>query len=140
MLRMAQDFVREHPHGVDLSRDAFERLFVTALDHYPLAMWIAEGGGEPRGMMGALCYPLFFNPGMGIAQELFVWIDEAHRGSAAFSSLLSTFEAWALKNNANRLMITAPHSERIDAMQRLYQRAGYTPLERTFYKDISPCQ
>ena len=136
MLRMAKDFVAEHPHGVDLSEDAFRGLFETALPGHPLAMWVANRDGQAVGMMGALNYPLFFNPVTSIAQELFLWVDVPHRGHGVVEELIAAFEGWAQRIGAGRVLLTAPHSGRIEAVQRMYGMSGYAPLERTFYKDI----
>lgn len=136
MLRMAQDFVAEHPHGVDLSETAFRGLFEHALAGNPLSFWVALDGGEAVGMMGALRYPLFFNPAMGIAQELFIWVDPQFRGSDAAGMMLSEFENWARDTGAHRVLLTSPHNDRIEAVERLYRAKGFAPMERTFYKDI----
>lgn len=140
MLRMAGDFVASNPYGMGLSPDAFRGLFDNALTGDHLAFWIARAHGQAAGMMGAITYPLFFNPAMNIAQELFWWVNPEHRATQAGKALLASFEGWAEQYGAHRLMLLAQENDRIAAIDRLYRTMGYAPIERVYYKELAPWQ
>lgn len=140
MFRMAGDFVASNPYGMGLSHDAFRGLFDHALAGDNLAFWVARAHGRAVGMMGAILYPLFFNPAMKIAQELFWWVDPEQRATNAGKALLAEFEAWSSRSGANRLMLLAQENDRIAAIDRLYKTMGYAPIERVYYKELAPWQ
>lgn len=140
MLAMGIEFAASNPHNVGFSPDAFRGLFDHAMTGDHLAFWIAQSNGVAAGMMGAITYPLFFNPAMKIAQELFWWVKPEHRATQAGKALLASFEGWAEKSGAHRLMLLAQENDRIPAIDRLYKTMGYAPIERVYYKELAPWQ
>jgi len=137
MLSMARDFVAAHPHGMEIDEASFEGMFERALPGHPLAFWVALDGDVAAGMLGGIHYPMYFNPADTIAQELFWWVDSPYRGTDAGRKLLDAFETWAMMHGAKRSMTSAMENDRIAAVNRLYQRAGYMPTERIYYKELA---
>lgn len=80
------------------------------------------------GALGAMSGPHPFNYDHLIAQELFWW-SEGREGLR----LLDAFEAWAREHCHSVRMITLEAVEP-DRTARIYERRGYTPLERGFIK------
>lgn len=137
MARMASDFAASNPHNVGFSPVAFRGLFDHAMTNDGLAMWIARISGNAAGMMGAISYPMFFNPSHQVAQELFWWVEPGYRNTVASKALMAQFEAWAVRNGPARLMLLAQENDRTEAVNRLYRTMGYMPLERAYYKDVA---
>jgi len=137
MESMARDFVAAHPHGMGFDEGAFAAMFDKALEGHSLAFFVALDGGVAAGMLGGIHYPMYFNPADTVAQELFWWVDAPYRGTQAGRKLLDAFEEWAHRHGAGRCMTSAMENDRIAAVNRLYQRMGYTPTERVYYKEIA---
>lgn len=97
------------------------------------ALLVAEKEGVV-GMVGALAYPHFMNLSKKAAQELFWWVEPAHRGGSAGVRLLQAVEAWAeARGCATLTMVCLP----IDSpAERIYQRTGYRALERSYVKGL----
>lgn len=140
MLRMAVDFTAEHPAGDPVDHNQFAQYFEASLPGHPMLMLVATQHGKPCGMLFGLVYPLFFNPARTICQELMIWVDPASRASTAASDLVAAWEAWGADMGATRFLLTSPVHDRIEAVERLYRAWGYTPLERTYCKEIEQCQ
>jgi hypothetical protein len=45
-------------------------------------------------------------------------------------------EVWAKEKNAVALFMIALEDERAKKMEKLYNRAGFRPMERTFIKEV----
>lgn len=96
----------------------------------------AEVDGEPVGVASAAIYPMYFNPNELAAQEMWWWINPAHRGGGAARGMFKTLENWAKTNGATALFMVALHDSNVDRMGKLYARSGYKPMERTFVKGL----
>ena len=132
MAAMAQRFAASDPRGFKVSPDDFQNMFATTFMRDELAMWLTVQSGEPVGMMCGFAYPSLFNSQEGVAQELFLWVEEAYRGTDARKKMLEKFEEWA---GGRRKLLTMPAGDRDEAVVRMMRGAGYAPLENTFYKD-----
>lgn len=97
---------------------------------------IAERNGEPAGFCCAIAFPFFFNKGGVNAQELFWWVDEAHRGSGIGAAMLVALEQWAESVGAKSLMMLSLASLDPESVARMYTKAGYRPAEQTFIKRL----
>ncbi len=89
-------------------------------------------GQTPQGMIGGIAYPMYFNARHWAAQELFWWVEPAHRGRG--KALLKAFEDWARGCGAHSIQMIA-----LDAMKpvdNLYLRAGYSPAERYYIRSL----
>ncbi len=99
-------------------------------------VWVVDKAGEIVGISGAMAFPLYFAPSVTIAQELFWWIDPAERGTTAAKQMMFEIEGWAEQIGASQLFMIALENERAAAMERVYSRSGFSPIERTFTKEI----
>jgi GNAT superfamily N-acetyltransferase len=103
-------------------------------------IWLAFRDGVPVGLVGALLYPLYFNPAHEVAQELFWWLNPEARGSGAGEKLFQIVQNWAKDAGATAVFMIALEDRRVDKMDRFYKRAGFQPMERTYMKGSSTWQ
>lgn len=139
IIAQARAFVAASPMG---QRVAFDEAgfgaFLDSIDGTDTAqVWVVDKGGEVVGIAGALAFPLYFAPSVTVAQELFWWIDPAERGTSAGKQMMFAIESWAEQIGADQLFMIALENDRSATMERVYSRQGFSPIERTFTKEIS---
>lgn len=90
--------------------------------------------GQVVGTLGALLYA---DPNNGdiIAQELFWWVNEGHRGNGSLN-LLKAYETWARGSGAKRIVVSAVHGLKEETLDKVYQRKGYRPIETNYVQDV----
>jgi GNAT superfamily N-acetyltransferase len=69
-----------------------------------------------------------------MAQEMWWWLTPSARGTNAGKRMFEQIEAWATEHNVNATFMVALADNRVEKMTKLYERAGYEPMERTFVK------
>lgn len=89
-------------------------------------------GDKPVGMIGGVVFPVFFNRGSLMAQELFWWSESPGAGKA----LLDTFEAWAKSLGAERIVMMALDALESDRVGDILKRRGYVPAESNYMKVV----
>lgn len=87
------------------------------------------------GMAGALIYPFYFNQGHLTSQEMFWWVDEAHRGIG--SQLFDALEENIRRRGAMSLSMIALDRLSPDRVGSFYERRGFRPSERMFIRRFS---
>jgi RimJ/RimL family protein N-acetyltransferase len=113
------------------------RAFLSAsLENTNILLLVGELDGQIVGVTSCLLYPLYFSPGYQVAQELWWWLTPAARGSGIGQAMFKAIEAWAREKDARALFMIALEDERAAAMEKVYFRAGFRPLERTFIKEL----
>lgn len=99
---------------------------------------VAEVGGVVVGMAGACIFPAYFNRDLKMAQELFWYVEEAHRkGKAIGAELLRAMEDAAKAKGAVVVIMSSVAKLRSEALDRLYGRDGYRPSEITYIKRVA---
>ena len=86
---------------------------------------------SPTGMIGGMCYPHPFNHKAKIGQEFF-WYSEGNDGP----DLLEMAEARAKECGASHWTMLAQETMRPKVVGRYYERQGYSPLERSYIKEL----
>lgn len=111
-------------------QDRFPRRNLRRVLKSPASLFlIAEMDGAPAGYL-----MLLFRKGASVARLYSIAVDPEFRGRGVGESLLSEAAAAAAAGGASRLRLEFRPSNR--AAQRLYERAGFTLLERrTGYYD-----
>lgn len=110
------------------------RAFLAAsLENSDILLLVGEMQGEIVGVTSCLLYPLYFSQS-AVGQELWWWLTPKARGSGIGKQMFQAIEAWAKGKGATALFMIALEDERAAAMEKVYFRAGFTPLERTFIK------
>lgn len=85
---------------------------------------------SPRGIIGGLVSPIYFNPDYRVAVELFWWAPEEGR------ALREAFEGWAIEQGVNAIQFSGQRNERAETVEKLFRRAGYEPVETGFVKRL----
>lgn len=83
------------------------------------------------GMIGGMCYPHPFNHAAKIGQEFF-WYSEGNDGP----DLLCMAEQRARECGASHWTMLAQETMRPKVVGRYYERQGYSPLERSYIKEL----
>ena len=89
------------------------------------------------GSISVMVFPSFWNHGRLLAQELWWWVDEDYRGSSAAIKLLKEAEIESKRMGAEKLLMLYLDGLEGAKMAQIYERLGYKPQERTFYKELS---
>jgi len=137
-VRQAEAFFAVSPMSERAAFDEpkFAKFCDQALESDTVAFWVVDRGGEIVGISGAMTFPLYFAPTIKIAQELFWWIEPEARGTSAGKQMMFEIEGWAEQVGASHLFMIALENDRSKAMERVYGRNGFAPIERTFTKDL----
>jgi hypothetical protein len=106
---------------IPLDREAFREFAGRLIDGGVILL-------SEDGFIGGLLNPLYFNPAVVMAVELFWWAGKT--GSA----LRGSFEAWARENGAHGIQFTGLADEREQTIRKVFGRAGYQPVEVGFIK------
>jgi len=139
---LAEEFHIASPmHGV-ISFDpvGYAKFFSESIQNESVGIWLAEVDGLMVGISGAIAYPLYFNPSALVVQELWWWLTPEARGSGAGGKMFKQIEYWAKERNASALFMIALEDDRAAKMEKLYVRAGFKPMERTFIKEVTSWQ
>jgi GNAT superfamily N-acetyltransferase len=141
-VKLARDFHEASPmHGVaDFDKQGYSNFFLQSIIDPNVGIWLAEIDNEIVGITGALVYPLYFSPTNLVAQELWWWLTPASRGSGAGGKMFKQIEQWAQEKGAKALFMIALEDDRAAKMEKVYARAGFKPLERTFIKEVTSWQ
>ena len=136
-MAMLDEFHAASPmHGVAAYDPTKTRAFLAAsLENSDILLLVGELEGEIVGVTSCLLYPLYFSQAM-VGQELWWWLTPKARGSGIGKVMFQTIEAWAKDKGASALFMIALEDERAAAMEKVYFRAGFKPLERTFIKEF----
>jgi len=132
---LAEKFHAASPmHGaIDFDPKGYAEFYISALQNESMGIWLAEIENKVVGIVGAIAYPLYFNPNALVVQELWWWLDPAFRGEG--NKMFKQIELWAKERNAAALFMIALEDDRAAKMEKVYQRAGFKPIERTFMKE-----
>ena len=128
-------------HGaIAFDRQGYADFFKASIDQPSVGIWLAESDGKMIGICGALAYPLYFSPNALVVQELWWWLTPESRGTGAGAMMFKQIELWAKAHKAAALFMIALEDERANKMEKLYTRAGFKPMERTFIKEVTSWQ
>lgn len=124
VVRLGIDFHAASPHNVDpVDVDAWRefagRLIETG------AVFVSDGG-----MIGGALCPMYFNPAVIYAYELFWWAPDG-TGRA----LNREFREWSKQAGARGIQWTALHDDNLPRVDAIYRRAGAFPTE-VAYREV----
>lgn len=139
---LAESFHMASPMNGVISFDAvgYGEFFSKSLLNNSVGIWLAEIDNEIVGISGAVIYPMYFNPSALVVQELWWWLTPKSRGSGAGGKMFRQIEEWAKERDASALFMIALEDSRAKKMEKLYLRAGFKPMERTFIKEVMTWQ
>ena len=107
----------------------------TSLENDEILLLVGEMNGEIVGIASCVIYPLYFSQST-VGQELWWFLTPKARGSGIGKMMFKAMETWSKEKGATALFMIALEDERATAMEKVYFRAGFKPLERTFIKEF----
>jgi GNAT superfamily N-acetyltransferase len=92
---------------------------------------IAEAGDRVAGFAVVLRYPCWINRAVSASHELLWWVDEERRGALG-RELLDVMDK--VLGRAAVSVVSLTEAMRGPAMDRLYRRRGFEPIDRTYMR------
>lgn len=137
-LQLSADFHAASPmqRVCEFEPEGFQEFVLGAMDNPDICILIAELNSEIVGITGGIIYPLYFSPSHKVAQELWWWLTPAARGSGVGNKMFKHLQLWSKERGAKTIFMIALEDERAEKMEKVYCRAGFEPMERTFMKGI----
>ena len=137
-LQLSADFHAASPMNrvCAFEPEGFGEFVRGAMDNPDICILLAELNGEIVGITGGIIYDLYFSPSHKVSQELWWWLTPAARGSGAGNKMFKHLQLWAKERGARTMFMIALEDERAEKMEKVYCRAGFEPMERTFMKGI----
>jgi hypothetical protein len=117
--------------------EGFKEFVINAINNPEICILLAELNGEIVGITGGIIYPLYFSPSHKVSQELWWWLTPAARGSGVGNKMFKHLQLWSKERGAKTIFMIALEDERAEKMEKVYCRAGFEPMERTFMKGIA---
>ena len=114
----------------------YEEFLRGALNNLDICILLAELNGEIVGITAGIIYPLYFSPSHKVSQELLWWLTPSARGSGVGNKMFKHLQLWSKERGAKTIFMIALEDERSAKMEKVYCRAGFEPMERTFMKGI----
>jgi GNAT superfamily N-acetyltransferase len=122
IVELGAQFLSYSPYrDIPLDPDAFAEFAGRLIDGG--AIFLSEDG-----FIGGLLNPLYFNPAIVYAVELFWWAGKTG------TQLREAFEAWARDQGAQGVQFTGLANEREATIRKVYERAGFRAVEVGFIK------
>lgn len=97
-------------------------------------VFVGEVEGEVVGMIAGLVFPFYFNKAHPNAQEMFWWVDPAHRKSRVGIGLLTAFEEWAAEKGAKTVQMGTVAKLNPEKLAAIYKKKGYQESETYWTK------
>jgi len=137
-LQLSADFHAASPmqRVCEFEPEGFKEFVLGAMDNPDICILAAELNGEIVGITGGIIYPLYFSPSHKVAQELWWWLTPAARGSGVGNKMFKHLQLWSKERGAKTIFMIALEDEKAEKMEKVYCRAGFEPMERTFMKGI----
>lgn len=128
-----------HYKGIQVSKPRLRFLLENNLgDQSAFAAWtLYDDKGTPQGGVGAYCTPALFSTDL-IANDVFLYIDPAHRSLVNVDLLISTYITWAKTKGAKLIKATETAGEaalkgKQDAFDKLLARHGFAKIGSMYY-------
>ena len=92
--------------------------------------------GEIVGTTAGVLFPLWCNKEHITGQEMFWYVDPAHRRTRAGGLLFKALEEWAKGAGARSFSMSSIASKHQKRVNQVYEKRGYTAMETTFIKEL----
>jgi len=99
-------------------------------------LFLAQEDTEIVGFVGGVSAPIFANDGYKAGTEMFWYMDPAYRHRGAAKGLLEAVENAARAIGCTYWTMIALESMQPVRVGEMYEKAGYTPHERSFAKRL----
>ena len=133
-VKMAREFAElaGEPFDRDDTADHVEFM----IDNDTTVAFIAvDVEGRAVGICGGIVFPTFWDNSKLTATETWWYVGKAYRSTGAGLALMDALESWAREAGAWRLSMMMIE-EIAPGIEKLYEKRGYKPRERTFVKEL----
>jgi GNAT superfamily N-acetyltransferase len=134
IVEMGRQFWMQLGTGIDYDPESAAKW--AAYMHAYGVLVVATDGGEIVGAAGGLVAPVFCNEAYTTGQELFWWVEPAHRNAGVGMALLNELEAGAKARGVTRWDMVLMENIEPHKAEAMYLRAGYTQTQRVFTKEL----
>ena len=121
--------------GMGYERVLFADVLVGFMTNENCCLIVADVEGKVVGTIAGMTIPWFMDIRQINAQEMWWYVDPEFRGTVG-PELLNWFELWAKKRGAKVICLAGFYEKRLAALERLYGRRGYKPMEVHFVKEL----
>lgn len=131
IVAMGMRFGSEMAYGriIETNADRLTGLATGLVTTDGATLLVSEDETGVTGMIGLAVFPHPMSL-LRVCSEMVWWVNPEARGHGR--ALMQAAEQWATDQRADLLFMVAPS----EAVGRLYQRAGYAPLESVFYRRL----
>lgn len=134
LARMGRAFV-DIAYGGNFDPDSFIKQVISMMNGTGV-VFIMEVNGQVVGAAGALVYPKWFNHSIKVAQEVFWWVDEAHRGQLMSVRLFDAIDRWMMDSEATEHIVSNNATIEPEKAARFYQHRGFVWSESNFVRRL----
>lgn len=96
---------------------------------------MAECDGQAVGMLGCYVSPFHLNNSLKVATESMWYLSPEHRGGTLGKDLITVAERMAVLAGC-KWIIMSTLSTSPPAAEKAYQAMGYSPAEKSFFKEL----
>ena len=132
VLEYAKDFMEYYP--VDIDYTDYDLLKVLEDISEAGIFKVAEKDGEIVGGVGGHITPYPYSPRNLVGTEMFLWVDEDHRGSMVGPRLLKEFEKACIQRGCKFISMTS--TKRTPKFKDYLHRVGYMEVETSYIKGV----
>lgn len=130
---LCREFIKEVGPPLKFDKKKIETFLTNAILSDACLVLVMESEGEVTGGLVGVISEHPFLP-MVMASELGWFVSKEKRGSIESIKLIKHFEQWA--RNVGAHSISMADESKLNDLSNLYQRLGYTLMERTYTKEI----
>ena len=136
LLPLAREFHENEvlPAWCSFNEEVWLSSWLSLVDKGSAFILISEDDSGITGAIGGMLYP-DVNDGVLVSQESFWFVAKAKRGGGP--ALLREYEELASLLGAKRSIMNHLADDRAPNTARFYERAGYHPLESSYYKELA---
>ncbi len=118
------------------SKEYLQGLLTTCLEEKDRTVLVSGSYAGPHGFLAAALVPSLWSPRIRVAMEMFIWVDEEHRGHGYGNMLVDEFEEWARRAGAHFAMLGHGFQGDAAGLAALAQSHGFEPDETYFIKEL----
>jgi GNAT superfamily N-acetyltransferase len=132
LLDMGERFLASTPYNkfTDFDREAMTGVYSRMIAADEATILVPD---DVSGFVGLVVTPLYFAPETTVCNEMFWWVDPAHRGNGI--RLIDAAEKWA-SGKADILALSAVTELNGDRVGAFYERRGLALAETTYMKGL----
>lgn len=114
--------------------DAVRTALIALLDGG--VVFVAEREQQIVGGIVGMASSVWFNQNARTATELGWWVDEQYRHTSAGIKLYRAFEAWAVEQGADAIVMSDLVIRDVAPAENLFKKLGFTTVERSHVKKV----